>query len=135
MLSVLYLEVQRLHVHDTVQQVYVTYVHCTQDQWRIQGGSGGSSSFGRGLEPPSIRPRVRAHAYMTADITCKCVGEWAEILNRVQNSVRLHHQIDQAFPFSACNIEKLGEAWVRPGYEASGTYVLMILDYFSDSST
>ena len=41
---------------------------------------------------------------------CKrvCVGKWAEILNRVQNSVLLHHQIDQAFPFSAYNIEKLG---------------------------
>ena len=27
-----------------------------------------------------------------------CVGEWAEIRNRVPNRVRLHHQIDQAFP-------------------------------------
>ena len=27
-----------------------------------------------------------------------CVGEWAGMRNRVSNRVRLHHQIDQAFP-------------------------------------
>ena len=27
------------------------------------------------------------------------MGEWAEICNRVPNRIRLHHQIDQAFPF------------------------------------
>ena len=48
------------------------------------------------------------------------MGGWAEIRNRVPNRVRLHHQIDQAFPhdFSRETLKNTG----RPGYEASTQY-------------
>ena len=79
----------------------------------------------RSKRTASTLPRwsiVRSHAFNVLQC-CTCtsrtgmrMGEWAEILNRVPNRIRLHHQIDQAFPFFSVQHWK---NWEKPGYEAS----------------
>ena len=53
---------------------------------------------------------------MLASLGHLCVGEWAEILNRVQKQCPITSPDRPGPRFSACNIDKkLGGAWVR-GY-------------------
>ena len=58
------------------------------------------------ISPPTHPCNGHGLCHMT-----NCVGEWAEIL--CNHCIRLHHQIDQAFPIFLRMLKNMG----RPGYE------------------
>ena len=89
---------------------YFSMYTCVQEKSGRPGRSGDVIRHGlrHGCVFPLTRPRMIHHA-------TNYVGEWVEIHKCSSNCIRLHHQINLAFPIFLTYVEKHEKAWLR-GY-------------------